>query len=109
MKEIRIAYIIDPSTLVLNVGNVDGIEKGQRFLVYGLSDDEIIDPQTGDSLGYLEIVRGTGSVSYVQEKMCIIQSDKPTPTTNLSIAHAIGAVKYQPFSSPQVGDYAREI
>ena len=110
MKAVRVAHIIDNHSLVLNVGRSDGIETGQRFLVYGLSDDEITDPETGRSLGYLELVRGTGSVSYIQDEMCVITSDKPVPASTTAMVRAIsGTVEYQPFTSPAVGDYAREI
>lgn len=110
MKTVRVAHVIDDHSLVLNVGEFDGIENGQRFLIYGLSDDEIIDPQTGRSLGRLEIVRGTGYVSYIQKRMCIITSDKPVPSSPVAVSKAIsGTVECQPFSSPQIGDYAREI
>lgn len=110
MKKIRVAHIINEYTLVLNVGKRDGIESGQRFLVYALSDDEILDPETNESLGRLEIVRGTGVVDYLQDSMCIISSDVPAASP---IAYAgqvlTGDINYKPFSSPKIGDYAREI
>lgn len=77
-----VAKIIDGFTVVLNRGAEHGVKIGDRFLIYGIG-DEITDPETGESLGCLEIVKGIGSVSHVQEKICTVRSVKtksPTPT-----------------------------
>lgn len=103
MKIPCVAKVLDNKQLVLNIGSCDDVVMGQRFLIYGLSDDEIIDPITHESLGHLELVRGTGSVIFIQEKMCIIKSDT-TPFATVS-----DLFNPSPFSNPQEGDYAREI
>lgn len=72
----QVASVRDPHTLVINRGSEHGINKGQRFMVYTLSEEEIEDPETEDSLGHLEIVKGTGRATHVQEKMTTIKSDK---------------------------------
>lgn len=64
-----VAKVIDNYKLVINRGSENGIREGQRMLVYGISDEDIKDPRTGESLGYLELVRGTGKIISVQEKM----------------------------------------
>ncbi len=78
-----VAKVIDKNTLVINKGEIDGIRESQRMLVYCNSNEEIKDPNTGESLGYLEIVKGTGKIIRVQEKMSTLQSDrvyiKPEP------------------------------
>lgn len=104
-KDVHVAHIIDSHQLVLNVGSEDGVDLGIRFLIYGLSEDDIIDPVTSKPLGRLELVRGTGSVTYVQDKMSIITSDTPA---NLGFISALNN-EYAPFKSPCVGDYARQI
>lgn len=65
----------DAKSVVINKGEADGISEGQRFLIYQLSAESITDPTTGDDLGKLEIVRGTGIVSHLQEKLATITSD----------------------------------
>ncbi|MEX2120225.1 MAG: hypothetical protein WD847_11580 [Pirellulales bacterium] len=40
-----------------------------EFLIYDLS-DPILDPETKEELGQLEIVKGRVKVGHVQEKMC---------------------------------------
>jgi hypothetical protein len=71
-----VAKVIDEYRLVINKGENSGIKEGQRMLVYNTSDEEIKDPHTGESLGYLELVRGTGTIIFVQDKISILQSDK---------------------------------
>jgi hypothetical protein len=71
-----VAKVIDEYQLVINRGENSGIKEGQRMLVYNTSDEEIKDPHTGESLGYLELVRGTGTIIFVQDKIAILKSDK---------------------------------
>src|SRR5215217_3110549 len=62
--------------IVINRGTEDGVHDDQRFLVYELSTEEIKDPETGESLGRLEIPKGTGTVLHAQERIATIESDK---------------------------------
>jgi hypothetical protein len=71
-----VAKVIDEYQLVINKGENSGIKEGQRMLVYNTSEEEIKDPHTGESLGYLELVRGTGTIIFVQDKIAILKSDK---------------------------------
>lgn len=110
MKQIQVAYVINNEKLVLNVGNEDGISKGQEFLIYGLSKDDIVDPATNSSLGRLELVRGTGVVDYIQDKMCIIKTNTIKKVPIFSVTQSLtGEAHYVPFDSPKVGDFARKI
>ena len=62
--------------VVMNRGLDHGVKQGMRFLVYGLSKEEIRDPETNESLGVLEIVRGTGKAVHVQAKLTTLRSDR---------------------------------
>ncbi|WP_013322919.1 hypothetical protein [Gloeothece verrucosa] len=112
-----VAEIIDDYKLVINKGEKDGIRKGQRMLVYRVSEEDIKDPETGESLGYLELVRGTGKIIYIQEKMSILESDK-TPINSYWSAFPSQLDKYiekllegklLPFENPQIGDKVKPI
>lgn len=74
-EHLKVIHIIDDYRIAISAGSSSGIEQGQRFLLYCLSKDLICDPDTGKPIDYLEIVKGTGVVTYVQEKMSIIESD----------------------------------
>lgn len=71
-----VAKVIDDYKLVINRGEANAIREGQRMMVYHISDEEILDPRTGESLGYLELVRGTGRIIFVQDKLSILESDR---------------------------------
>lgn len=71
-----VAKINDEFTLVINRGSDHGVTKGDNFLVYYVEPEELIDPETGESLGNLEIIRGTGTAIHVQPKMTTIKSNR---------------------------------
>lgn len=60
-------------TIVMNKGSEHGVKIGDRFLVIGLG-QSIIDPDTQEELGRLEIVRGKVDVTHVQEKIATARS-----------------------------------
>jgi hypothetical protein len=98
-----VVKIIDTRKLVINRGAHDGIKPGQRFLIYHLEEEPIIDPITNESLGHLEIVRGTGKVFHIQERLSIIESD-------MRRAGPPGfPIDCFPFDYPQIGDKAKPI
>ncbi len=124
-----VAKVIDDYKLVINRGLEHGIREGQRMLVYRMSDEEIKDPNTGESLGCLELVRGTGKIIFIQEKISIIESDKKIESSTLLVPQAtnnhieintnsidnlyIGKILENhhlfPFDNPQIGDQVKPI
>lgn len=120
-KQIQIVYVIDQYSVALNVGAVDNVELNQRFLIYTLSADTIIDPSTGESLGPLEIVKGTGKVTHLQEKLCTVSSCEYASNSNRVITRSpmlgysseketISTDKEQkPFNGVVVGDFAKPV
>jgi hypothetical protein len=115
----NVADIINPLRLVINRGENDGIRLQQRVLVYSISNEEIKDPNTGASLGYLEIVKGTGRVVHLQDKLATIESDKtrsylrklvsPYAVSLLRDQEVIEVSEPVPFESPEVGDFVKPI
>lgn len=69
----QVVRILNKMELVVNVGRADGVTDGTRFLVFEPG-DEVLDPDTQESLGRLEIVRGIGEAKHVQERMTTIRS-----------------------------------
>lgn len=125
--EAIVVKIINEFTVVVNKGAKDGVKLGHRYLIYGLG-DELCDPDTGESLGRLEIVRGTGKVIHVQDRMATIRSDRvesrsdsrrriiKRPLSSFGIflggeevVEEIGGAEEIPFVHPTVGDRARPI
>ncbi len=117
----KVVQIISPYKVVINAGSDAGLKKGQRFLVYALG-DMIRDPDSGEELERVEIVKGTGVLAHLQDKIATIKSDmeEKTPTTikrrsNLrGMSHIFGNTEETeinreeiPFDEPQVGDLVR--
>lgn len=69
----RVVQILDQFEIVLNRGTEHEVNVGDRYLVFGLG-SEIFDPDTNESLGVLEEVRGRVEVKHVQEKMATARS-----------------------------------
>lgn len=67
----KVIHKLSPTELVVNIGRSLGVREGSRFIVFALG-DELKDPDTGESLGALEIVRGRAEAKHVQEKMTTI-------------------------------------
>lgn len=118
---IVVSKVIDDYKIVINKGHADGIKKGQKYLVYGIS-EEVIDPITNESLGELEIVRGRGIVTHVQEKMATLKSDERSRSKivrkrNLGLLSSFGTEIEEesdsdtelPFEDPEVLDRVKPI
>ena len=69
----KVAYVKSLNSVVINKGSLDGIKVGDNFLIFGVG-LEIVDPDTKQSLGNLELVRGRAKVTHVQESMAILVS-----------------------------------
>ena len=89
----KVAKILDGFTLIINVGQSSGVTPGTQFIVYAQGDD-VIDPDSGESLGAWEVVKGRVAATHVQEKLTICsavvprkaQSDQDPTTRTLSAA-----------------------
>jgi hypothetical protein len=126
-----VAKVIGQFDLVINRGREQGVREGAKFLVYGVG-EEIVDPETNESLGNLELVRGIGVVTHVQEKISTITSaitKAPAPiirTTKIESRGVRGALALLgngnevveerkgdatpvPFSGAKIGDRARPL
>jgi len=86
--------VIDDYTVVINRGANDGIKEGQKFLIYALDPSELIDPETEEDLGPLELVKGRGSVEHVQEKTAIIKSSQRSPSKIVKTGYYPSSVVY---------------
>lgn len=119
----KVASIIDTKRIVINKGANEGIHLNQMFLIYKLG-DEIIDPDTKEILGQLEIVLGRGIVTHVQDKMATLTSNIirqgqtrviKNPSKN-ALLNFIGGDQIitepgdiEPFNEINIGDFAKPI
>lgn len=114
-KTLKVIEIIDGYRIVINAGTRDNIKEGQSYLIYEKG-HELIDPDTNESLGILEIVKGKGVVVYVQDKIATIKSTsfknrKKQISSNIMSALGNTFIEEEslPFDNPQIGDFAKKI
>lgn len=72
-EQIYVVSKIDDYQIVINKGEENEINSYMRFLVYE-EGEEVFDPKTKESLGVLEIPKGTFKVLHIQEKMSVLIS-----------------------------------
>src|SRR5262249_15988175 len=73
MIQTKVARIISPTQVVLAAGSNDDVKEGMEFVIYQLTQD-ILNPETNESLGTLELVKGRVQVVHAQEKISIAQT-----------------------------------
>lgn len=100
-----------PTEVVVNLGFEDGIDDKAEFLVYAKG-DEIKDPDTGEPLGAVEIVRGRGQPKHIQARLTTIYQVRKTKRkiaeTFFSQPQEIEDEKIIPFArETTVGDLVR--
>ncbi|WP_431101226.1 hypothetical protein [Roseateles noduli] len=69
----KVVKVIDKHTIVVNAGADKDLKVGKQFLIVGLG-EAIVDPDTKESLGQLEVVRGKARVTHVQERIATLKS-----------------------------------
>ena len=107
-KEAKVVKVLSPNEIVVNLGSADGVDSTSRFLVFTLG-GELKDPDTGESLGVLEIVRGRGEAKHVQERLTTVRSIERNinQAATRPLLGVPGANDPAPFDNVSVGDLVR--
>lgn len=69
----KVVRVIDKFQVVIDKGHDQGVVIGSKFLIVGIG-EPIVDPDTGNELEKLEIVRGKASATHVQNKIATLES-----------------------------------
>lgn len=89
----KVARILNEFQLVLNVGVRQGVKPGMRFLIYE-EGEEVRDPENGEALGKLELVKAEVEVVHVQETLCLVQAkEKKTESAPMVLSAKLAEVK----------------
>lgn len=116
-KPTKVARIIDKYTIVINKGTKNKISKGDMFLIYRLG-DEIVDPDTKEILGTLEIVVGMGKVEHAQDTIATLTSCKTKKVKSKTIRklpwsmgseEIVEEPELLPFNEPRIGDFVKRL
>lgn len=103
-----VVRVLDARTVVINKGSHDGVKLGDRFLVYSIDPHVMRDPNTGQELGHLEIVKGNARAIHVQDRMTTLRGSTGMTYSALQVISG-GEPVFTPadFESAKVGDLAR--
>lgn len=71
----KVAKILDEYNIVINLGWKDGLADGMNVVVFATGGEEVKDPNTGESLGSLELVKAYLKVAHVQERCSICAAE----------------------------------
>ena len=77
----EVVDILDETTVVLNVGTEQGVQRGIRFVIYAEA-GQLTDSK-GRNLGVLEIPKGEVEVVDVQPKLSVAKSSSITSIGNI--------------------------
>ncbi|MBN2686222.1 MAG: hypothetical protein JXR40_13155 [Pontiellaceae bacterium] len=122
-KQLKVIKVVDDTTIVINAGSEDGITANQKFTLYCLDTEDLIDPDTNENLGRLEIVKGVVAPTHIQMKVSTLKSDiwrnpegektiiKRSPFMialgSEEIVERGGTKTRTPLDDPQVGDFLK--
>ncbi len=83
----QVAAILDDQRLLINLGIEQGVSINDRFVIFEFGND-ITDPETGQSLGKLELIKAQVEAIHVQEKMSLVMPIQKETTTSSSVLSA---------------------
>lgn len=81
----KVVRIFNETTLLVNVGRKDGLTRGERVVVLEKG-EEVKDPDSGESLGELELIKAELRATDVQERMSIVRSLVKKDISNLPLS-----------------------
>jgi|SRR5699024_727628 len=98
-KEFKIVKILDEYNVVINAGLSHGLKQGDQFQILDKEGSDVIDPDTQEVIGKLDLIKATVSVTELQEKMCICSSQQFIKMN--SLLSGIGSISGSPNFSEQ--------
>jgi len=73
-KEFKIVKILDEYNVVINAGINQDLKQGDQFQILDKEGSDVIDPDTQEIIGTLDLIKATVEVAELHEKMCICSS-----------------------------------
>ncbi|WP_349533394.1 hypothetical protein [Leuconostoc citreum] len=71
----KIVKIISDHEFIISAGLKQNVSKGDKFIIFDRHGEEIIDPDSGESLGYLDVNKGLIIVRNVFENMSLASTE----------------------------------
>jgi hypothetical protein len=103
----RVVHVLRQGEVVINKGVQDGVKVGE---VYGIG-PSLTDPDSGNPLGNLELVRGRGEAVHVQDHMAVVRSIE-RPWRGGDVFRSVRMPEESstlPFRGAEAGDLAKPV
>lgn len=71
----KIVKIISDHEFIISAGLKQNVSKGDKFIIFDRHGEKIIDPDSGESLGYLDVNKGLIIVRNVFENMSLASTE----------------------------------
>ena len=91
----KVARILDERKIALNLGYANGVSVGMYFDVINPNGQDIEDPDTGNSLGSIELPKVRVRVTHVQEKLSVATTYQ---TKKVNVGGTGGYLTFGPFA-----------
>lgn len=80
----RVVKIISDTEIVINAGTADGVDRSTQFEIF-VPGKPIIDPETKETLGNLDLIKARLKAKDVFERMCVcVNADSVSFASSLS-------------------------
>lgn len=90
-KIIKVIKIIDEYNIVINAGSLDGIKEDDLLEIY-VKGDSVIDPETQEDLGTLDLIKATLLVKKAYDKMSVCGNQS---SSKKSLLNPLNDLMYQ--------------
>src|SRR5699024_3427214 len=88
-KEFKIVKILDEYNVVINAGTNHDLKQSDQFQIIDKEGSEVIDPDTQEVIGTLDLIKATVEVTELHEKMCICSSKQSIKMNSLLSSTAL--------------------
>jgi hypothetical protein len=104
----KVAKIVTTSILAINRGSDHGVKKNMVFYVLDPATEDIVDPDTGESLGPIKRTKVRVWVSEVEPKVCLAEARQSSSSGLAGIARLFEPEASQPTMPPKT-NYLEEV
>ena len=74
-NDFKIVKIISDHEFIISAGLKQSVSEGDRFIIFDRHGEKILDPDSGESLGYLDVNKGTIIERNVFENMSLASTE----------------------------------
>ncbi len=97
----KVARVLNAREVALNKGSDDGVEVGMVFKILSAKGSDIKDPDTGESIGSVDIEKTSVKVTTVQDRVSVGSTFR---TRRVNVGGGLGIINNALFAPPRYED-----